>query len=192
MKLLMKNLLIVLFFSFIINANSQNIGINTTGASADSTAILDVNSTTGGLLIPRMTEEQRDDISSPANSLQIFNTTTNCWEIYVNTWHEIWCEERFTCGGTLTDSRDDNTYPTVQIGEQCWMSKNLAYLPVVHNNTEFVTQGNDSLPGYGIYGYNGSDTATAKGLANYSTYGVLYNWYATMQGTSSCNCLNPL
>ncbi|MGE5425350.1 MAG: FISUMP domain-containing protein, partial [Syntrophothermus sp.] len=31
----------------------------------------------------------------------------------------------FTCGGTLTDIRDNKTYPTVQIGTQCWMAANL-------------------------------------------------------------------
>jgi len=31
----------------------------------------------------------------------------------------------FTCGNTLTDIRDNKTYPTVQIGTQCWMAANL-------------------------------------------------------------------
>ncbi len=31
----------------------------------------------------------------------------------------------FTCGNTLTDIRDGKTYPTVQIGAQCWMAANL-------------------------------------------------------------------
>jgi uncharacterized protein (TIGR02145 family) len=31
----------------------------------------------------------------------------------------------FTCGNTLTDIRDGKTYPTVQIGTQCWMAANL-------------------------------------------------------------------
>ncbi len=33
----------------------------------------------------------------------------------------------FSCGDTLIDSRDDKEYGTVQIGDQCWMDKNLAY-----------------------------------------------------------------
>ena len=33
----------------------------------------------------------------------------------------------FTCGNTLTDIRDAKTYPTVQIGTQCWMAANLNY-----------------------------------------------------------------
>jgi uncharacterized protein (TIGR02145 family) len=33
----------------------------------------------------------------------------------------------FNCGDILTDLRDNKTYPTVQIGTQCWMSANLNY-----------------------------------------------------------------
>jgi uncharacterized protein (TIGR02145 family) len=33
----------------------------------------------------------------------------------------------FTCGDNLTDIRDNKTYPTVQIGGQCWMASNLDY-----------------------------------------------------------------
>ena len=33
----------------------------------------------------------------------------------------------FTCGNNLTDIRDGQNYPTVQIGGQCWMAANLNY-----------------------------------------------------------------
>lgn len=33
----------------------------------------------------------------------------------------------FTCGNPVTDVRDGKTYPTVQIGSQCWMAANLDY-----------------------------------------------------------------
>jgi uncharacterized protein (TIGR02145 family) len=33
----------------------------------------------------------------------------------------------FVCGSTLTDVRDNQSYSTVQIGPQCWMSVNLNY-----------------------------------------------------------------
>ncbi len=66
-------------------ALSQNIGINATGASPDAKAMLDIVSTSSGLLIPRMTTEQRDAITSPPNGLQIYNITTNTQDIYRGT-----------------------------------------------------------------------------------------------------------
>jgi uncharacterized protein (TIGR02145 family) len=33
----------------------------------------------------------------------------------------------FTCGNNLIDIRDNKVYPTVQIGTQCWMQKNLEF-----------------------------------------------------------------
>jgi uncharacterized protein (TIGR02145 family) len=33
----------------------------------------------------------------------------------------------FTCGSLLSDIRDNKTYPTVQLGSQCWMASNLNY-----------------------------------------------------------------
>jgi hypothetical protein len=53
--------------------NKMSVGAST----LDASAALDVTSTTGGVLFPRMTGTQRDAISSPANGLVLYNTTTN-------------------------------------------------------------------------------------------------------------------
>lgn len=63
---------------------SGNVGINTT--SPNASAILEINSITQGLLIPRMTTTQRDNIATPAVGLLIFNTTTNRLNIYDGAW----------------------------------------------------------------------------------------------------------
>ncbi|MCK9614484.1 MAG: hypothetical protein M0R48_03150 [Candidatus Omnitrophica bacterium] len=52
--------------------NTGNVGIGTTSPQAK----LDVNSTTSGFLPPRMTEAQRNAISSPAQGSVIFNTSS--------------------------------------------------------------------------------------------------------------------
>ena len=36
-----------------------------------------------------------------------------------------------TCGNNLTDIRDNKIYPTVQIGTQCWMQRNLEYGTII-------------------------------------------------------------
>lgn len=58
---------------------AKQLGIG--GTPAD-TAKLDVQSTTQGLLVPRMTTTQRDLIVSPADSLMIYNLTTHQYEYY--------------------------------------------------------------------------------------------------------------
>jgi len=76
--------------------------------------------------------------------------------------------------GTLTCP--DHIYPTVTIGVQTWMQDNLAWLPVVNT----VGEQYEEQPSYFVYGYDGTDVATAKMEANYSTYGVLYNFPAAL------------
>lgn len=55
--------------------SSGEVGIGTSAPNAS--AKLDVDSTTQGLLFPRMTTVQRNAVSSPAAGLVIYNTTTN-------------------------------------------------------------------------------------------------------------------
>ena len=56
------------------NITAQSVGINTTGAVADASAILDVTSTTKGMLIPRMDKTEKNAIAAPANGLMVFQT----------------------------------------------------------------------------------------------------------------------
>ncbi len=58
---------------------AQNVGINSTGASPDASAILDISSTDKGLLTPRVALTATGSgtpISSPATSLLVYNTAT--------------------------------------------------------------------------------------------------------------------
>ena len=62
-----------IFKDDLILDSTLSIGIS----APDGSAILDITSTTKGLLIPRMNTTQRDNIASPANGLSIYNTTNN-------------------------------------------------------------------------------------------------------------------
>ena len=73
-KLNLFTFLFVLVLILLNNVKAQSVSVNITGNPADSSAILDVQSTTKGLLIPKMTEAQRNAITSPANGLLIFQT----------------------------------------------------------------------------------------------------------------------
>lgn len=54
------------------DAFGQSLGVNTSGAPAHSSSILDVSSTTKGVLVPRMTKAQKNAIAAPATGLLIF------------------------------------------------------------------------------------------------------------------------
>jgi hypothetical protein len=64
--------------------NAQSVGINTDGSAPDNSAMLDVSSTTKGILVPRMTAVQRVAISSPAQGLLIFQTDGTSGFYYYN------------------------------------------------------------------------------------------------------------
>lgn len=70
-----------------------NVGIGTATPDASALLDLDAGSVNGrGLLIPRLTTIQRNAIVSPALSLFIFNTTTNCFEAFVGgAWYSMSC-----------------------------------------------------------------------------------------------------
>jgi len=55
------------------------------GSLASSSAILDLQSTTKGLLPPRMTTTERDAITAPSNGLVIYNTSSNQIEFFNGT-----------------------------------------------------------------------------------------------------------
>ena len=115
----------LLLFSF--NSSAQNAEINSTEATPDESALLDLSSTNKGF-------------SPPIG---------------------------FTCGDDITDTHDNKTYGTVEIGNQCWMSENLNYTPTSGNSWCYDDDAN-----------------------NCNTYGRLYDWDAAMNNASSSST-NP-
>src|SRR3954466_9381308 len=72
--------LIIILFSFHSFVSGQNVGINATGAAPDASAILDVASTSKGLLVPRVAltaTNAAGPITSPLTSLLVYNTATS-------------------------------------------------------------------------------------------------------------------
>jgi hypothetical protein len=58
--------------------SAQNIGINATGVSPNTTAMLDVDATNKGLLVPRVALTAiNSPINAPATSLLVYNTSTS-------------------------------------------------------------------------------------------------------------------
>ena len=67
--------LLILFATVLFPWNlDAQVAINNDGSTANASAILDLKSTTKGLLIPRMSQAERDQISTPAEGLLIYQT----------------------------------------------------------------------------------------------------------------------
>jgi len=78
-------------FNFRVQGNGATlIRDDQVNAFVDSSAMLELISTSKGFLPPRMTTTQRDAISSPATGLLIFNTTTKKLDYYSGTaWGQV-------------------------------------------------------------------------------------------------------
>ncbi len=84
-------------FASAVSAALAKLGL---GATLTDTAVINVSSTTKGVLIPSMTTTQRDAISTPATGLIIYNTTSNRLNFYFSgSWREL------VTNGVLTASR---------------------------------------------------------------------------------------
>jgi uncharacterized protein (TIGR02145 family) len=87
------NYLIICLVLLSTTVTSAQYGIGTDIPSPS--AMLEINSDSKGILIPRMTSTQRDAITSPANALLIFNTSNNSFEVF---------KSSCTCWVTVVDN----------------------------------------------------------------------------------------
>ena len=79
--------LLLVFFAY---SSFAQVGINTDNSAPDVSAILDIKSTTKGMLAPRMTTAQRTAISSPATGLLVFDIDIASFWFYDGTaWEDL-------------------------------------------------------------------------------------------------------
>ena len=78
----MKQFFTLLAAVLLTGSTLAQVGIN--NENPDASAALDITSTTGGLLVPRMTETQRDAISPAATGLMIYQTDGTAGFYYYN------------------------------------------------------------------------------------------------------------
>ena len=169
----MKRLInIILVFTLLLvytTINAQGVVISDKASyTPESSAILDVNSDSRGLLPPRMSITERDSINTPMEGLIIFNTSSNALEIYNGTnWNSATSE--FICGTSQISDIDGNKYNTIKIGDQCWMTHNLntgTRIDGVNNQTD-----NSIIE---KYCYNNIEDSC-------NHYGGLYQWDEMIQ-----------
>jgi hypothetical protein len=104
------------------------VWILTTTPAASSA--LDITSTTKGFLPPRMTTAQRDAISSPAEWLIVYNTTTDKLNTYSwSAWEEVWWS---IVTDTIVISRDNTLSAwAVQYNHWLWKTPKLIQFELV-------------------------------------------------------------
>jgi uncharacterized protein (TIGR02145 family) len=86
-------------------------------------------------------------------------------------------EKSFTTTGGDTEGTFEyagKEYRYKTFGNQAWMMENLAYLPSVSPSGN----GSETAPYYYVYDYQGDNVGEAQATANYSDFGVLYNYEA--------------
>ncbi|MBU9936106.1 MAG: hypothetical protein KTQ13_05600, partial [Ferruginibacter sp.] len=103
--------LLQIFISvYCIHGSAQSLAINTDGSPAHASALLDVKSTTKGILIPRMTKAQKNAIATPAAGLLICQVAPDSTGFYYydgGTW--IWLSSSSTGWSTTGNAGTDTS-----------------------------------------------------------------------------------
>lgn len=154
----------------------HQVSIGTT-SQTNSTALLDLVSTTKGLLIPRMTTVQRDAITSPATGLEIYNISTNRTNFYNGT---AWVENIVSSGtsgisagqiayggsgGNLTSSANfaySDTRPTLSLGASLTGSSSTPAFLDMGNTISSTAGANPKISLYSSGGAVGFGISTAS------------------------------
>lgn len=93
-----------------MNISAQNnVGIGT--ETPDATAILELKSSTQGMLVPRMTTVERSAITTPADALLVYDTDVECFFFYKTSsgWQDM-------CSGSGTVGPEGPAGPQGPIG----------------------------------------------------------------------------
>ncbi|RXK60527.1 hypothetical protein ESA94_08645 [Lacibacter luteus] len=161
-------------------ANAQSVSVNTDGTAADNSSILDVKSTTKGMLVPRMTTAQRTAIIAPATGLLVFDTDTKTFWFYSGI---LWTNISIAGGGSFTLPYNGST------------NSSTSALGVINTGNGAAIEGSGSA-GAGVYGnsYNGAgvNALSTNGFgvfasSNNSTaiYGFGSNVFPTIKAVNS-------
>ncbi|MCC6599994.1 MAG: putative Ig domain-containing protein [Crocinitomicaceae bacterium] len=165
---------LVLFLSLFICAFTAPIfGQAVISESVEPTpavsSILDLQSSSKGLLPPRLTTQQRDAILSPAEGLTIFNLSTHCTNVYNGTnWYEL-------CGTCTPPAPTGLTYDYNGPLDYCVGEAITVNNPSTNSGTPSTYSVSPSLPdGVSLNTSTGQLSGTptaATGIADYAITG---------------------
>lgn len=159
--------MMVLFVLFISTGSfaQQGVSINVAGTPPDNSSMLDVSSTAKGLLIPRMTEAQKNAITSPATGLLIYQTNNTIGFWYFD--GTIWVQAIGPMGPTGPQGNTGIAGATGSIGPTGPSGANGATGPSGTNGTTGAQGPTGANGATGIAGATGATGPVGCGVANY-------------------------
>jgi len=171
----------------VVGANGLIVG-NPDTTAKDASAALEIESTTGGLLLPRVTTVQRNAIASPTQGLLVENTTTDRAEVKAfSGWQRVMTEET----AAITESQIVNSAVTTnKINDSAVTRTKLASVgqQISASSGAFSTT---SFTFVDVTNLNATITTTGRpvvisiisdGSGNYSYLGTFFNAGATAYG----------
>jgi len=143
----MKNILIFLFNLVFCAINAQQ-GIGTN--NPDPSSILEIASTTKGLLIPRMTSAELEDIDVPVQGLMVYCTTCSPKAIYTyDTSSENWVTSVTNSSVSIRE---------ITSGSETWMARDLGASRSISSTTDIASYGDLYQWGRGTDGHEKWDS----------------------------------
>ena len=131
------------YFNLRNAANQQKVNISSYGdnyvnqplavgnSSVDASAQLDITASSKGLLIPRLTTTQRNNITTPATGLLIWNTTDSTLQQYrgLSGWSAI--GSTYSAGYGLSLATTTFSADSLQLSTKAWRQKGLDSLGAI-------------------------------------------------------------
>ncbi len=154
---------ICLLGSFSVLPAQETIG----GATAHPSALLDVQTVAGGVLLPRMSTAERSAIVQPAAGLMLFNTTLNCLELNLGTPSQ----PAWNCLGATNTVTAASASPNLCV--------NTALTPITHKTTGATGIGSATNLPPGVSPVWASNTITISGTP---TAAGTYNYAIPLTG----------
>ena len=175
----------ILLFLIITNITAQ-VGIN--NSNPHESAALDITSTTGGLLIPRMTNAERLNISEPTAGLQVFVSDFD---------GGVFMFYDGTKWGTLSFTKTNPNAPNIGTATAGNAQATVSYtFPSSNGGSVITSYTATSNPGgiTGTLSQAGSGDITVSGLTNGSTYTFTVtatNAIGTSVASAASNSVTP-
>lgn len=151
-------------------SNSGSVGIGT--INPNTSALLDVDSTSKGVLMPRMTSTQRDAITTPVAGLMVYNTTTGTMNYFNgSSWVSLGSGGK---GLSIAGTTYATTYAPFTVSN-------------VYTNTLLPaspTTSDVTIPEAGSYYITTSQSTCVSGSNQYATTRILINGSQVAYGVS--------